>query len=260
MRANQSQNGFTLVELLVVIGIIAVLISLLLPALNSAREHAKVINCQSNLRQVGNAFQLYATSNRGTLPPLNFYMTTAQTMPDGSIWPGSTALQRNEWYTNRLDQYLPVTGWKDAANATAMANGAPDLSSRVWLCPSMPAELWRNTGGGGYGVAINIVRYYPKGGAYRPQKVRRASEVYLIGDTWHPTNASQRFCSWLFTHPSNKISPYTADVWGVSAGVPTPATRHRGKRINVAFYDGHVAAVPYEDLRDNVGRIFTPDR
>ena len=61
-------RGFTLVELLVVIGIIAVLISILLPALSRAREHAKRAQCLSNLRQQGVYLSMYANQNNGALP------------------------------------------------------------------------------------------------------------------------------------------------------------------------------------------------
>src|SRR5579859_6559139 len=67
-RRARMSGSFTLVELLVVIGIISVLIALLMPALSRAREQSKQVACLSNLRQLGMAFYMYANDNKGLFP------------------------------------------------------------------------------------------------------------------------------------------------------------------------------------------------
>jgi prepilin-type N-terminal cleavage/methylation domain-containing protein/prepilin-type processing-associated H-X9-DG protein len=89
--------GFTLVELLVVIGIIAVLVSILLPALNRARAQAATIACASNLKQVGIAIMMYRNANQDWSPPLGRYYS-------GSWAANGTADHNQRWF-NWLEVY-----------------------------------------------------------------------------------------------------------------------------------------------------------
>jgi len=79
-------RAFTLVELLVVIGIIALLISILLPALGKARQQANLINCSSQLHQMGQAMGIYCVENKGYMPWGDIYPTKISPSNQESYW------------------------------------------------------------------------------------------------------------------------------------------------------------------------------
>ena len=117
------RGGFTLVELLVVIGIIAVLISLLLPALSKAKRQALIVSELSNMRQVGLAVHMYANDHKGRVPA-------------AGVYPGWHDSVRGRLYGYYFDKQTGkyVKGGPEYLKASMIDSGSAPMS-QVWGCP-----------------------------------------------------------------------------------------------------------------------------
>ena len=156
MRSTSSRHrgGFSLVEVIVVIGIIAILIALLLPAIAKAREQAKTVTCMSQLRQVGVALTSYAVNNKGHYP----------TWSNWQVYGGDA--------TGEDD---PGLGWTEMLESYI---GKP--TSGIYQCPAFPPEAQFN-----YFIGMRWVAHAANKQSLMQSEVRHASQFVLGGECTH---------------------------------------------------------------------------
>ena len=289
LRQMQSHRpGFTLVELLVVIGIIVVLVSLLLPALASSREAARSTQCPSNLRQMIFATMQYAHHSNGVLPPHKVPVGQNLTVRVGDDADG-VVVEKPRWPTI-LGQYWEGTFDIDEYRALAAATGKTDdefavIRNGILLCPDAPERNTVRNIGYGYNYQFlgnsrakhfdapsslpgaQFARYPVGQGSV---SVSRMTVVYAdsMGSAgeW-PSNergsysGTERLMNSVGNHgytldPPRSFTRDGADFsnahYGPSectaASRMCPVEPRHAGRANVVFLDGHVGSLTPEDL------------
>ncbi|MBT3380468.1 MAG: prepilin-type N-terminal cleavage/methylation domain-containing protein [Lentisphaerae bacterium] len=222
--ADKQSNTFTLIELLVVIAIIAILASMLLPALRQAKEKAHQASCSGNLKQIGLGFHSYIDSYDEWLPP--------RTM--GNAFGLPTCSGNHQWL-RQLRREL-------------------DNADELWRCPGGSPEVGKCRGiVVSYGINerhvmrdCNWNRRAPYGGTSGMTKLpqfKRPSEVAVIFDLKHrnPRTVPIIRCP--------KCDPSLANFMNNLA-------RRHGNGANVLFIDGHVGWRHYNNVLANQDDLF----
>ena len=211
------RSGFTLVELLVVIAVIAILCALLLPAVQRAKQSAQAARCVSNLRQLGLAGQMYWDDHNG----LAFRYRNAATNGGVVYWFGW--LENGAEGSRRFDRRL------GALHPYLQAGG-------VETCPALNyamADFKLKATGAAYGYGYNL-HLGPWGSAplVNAGNLRNPAALVFLADAAQVNT---------FQPPATPQNPMLEEFYYVSTNEPTAHFRHVN-RAEVVFCDGHVGA------------------
>ena len=211
----EAKKNFTLIELLVVLAIIAILASLLLPALSKARVAAQATKCTSNLKQCAMGISLYTN---------DWHETFAVRLTGSNPW--GNRLRTNNYITSRgayfCPMILPPGGFGDAA-----------AEWKTYACRIANGIDFANYGNSQYDpgtafqrVAGTAVAWYISDTAFIPARSRNPSTVFVLSDSWDVSYQAS-----------------TSTFWNYSGYSTAGVVLVHGGRANLSFVDGHVAAV-----------------
>jgi prepilin-type N-terminal cleavage/methylation domain-containing protein/prepilin-type processing-associated H-X9-DG protein len=233
------RSAFTLIELLVVIAVIAILMAILMPALNLARDQGRKMKCAANLRSLATANALYAANNDDWAVPCRFF-GTLNGIRDYVLWTGNP-------------QFRKCIGY-DTTQVGLSTVQTPDK----YKCPSDRQKAWAhawnveagNTTGTLVSYGYNIEDWYPSVGTsswttttamtmlgYKMATIRHAAQKLQFNegqDWWSKWKGANYIAGWDKLGQLGTVNQYK------QAGAEGPTMYRHNEAANLAFYDGHV--------------------
>jgi prepilin-type processing-associated H-X9-DG protein len=269
-KRRRDRAAFTLVELLVGIGIIAILIGFLLPVLGKARQQGAAAVCANNLRQMGTAWQMYASANKGISCPARLPRYDG---PESIYDLGEGPEYRPRWYELLAAQFKRY--------ATRSPNKQEDdswtIADPFFLCPTRLE--WNNSRNYTYGYNYQFLgnaRYKLDGRwinwPVMASRIKAAETVMAMDSMGTAAGKPKTKRTAYYNDGTKDIFAWGNKGWAIDPPRLTPTSdyadpqqrapanrsgpdpRHAGK-VNVVYCDGHVETVAPQDL----GYIVNPD-
>lgn len=260
-KSHAKPGGFTLIESLVVVGIIAILVAILMPALKKVRSEAQLASCMSNLRQIGLAVNMYANDNYGYIPPpggfyprqSNYYLWTSHgiALIYGGQQPAADGINHADYmglmhlfvsrYIVTPDTFYCPNDDLLRSPVTGYGYGLPQF--KKWVDKDPP------TGMPGFGLAWVLFSSYSYVGTSAPMT------TLLPGYDNSQVPQLSIMAKLHLGLAADKFNNNPAGTYYGSAGAwDQPATHDDPPRYNVVYADGHVSTYVRNDKTDTMTR------